>query len=828
MTKSHRVSRSDIIQAYEHCPRRPYVELTVPHDAFAVTSAAFTTESRDQGWAGDTSVSFTWFEVALRRPEGRSDVADIKIHHNAVAVDEFGRATTRWDARDTNTPPRVKSWLRTAQPGDVIQLIPKAQFPCWVNIIREGTIDLEYEPTASHQGLAGLPSQPSQAFRDTHNYKPLDYAAQQIRVLAIQPGAYEADILAHFEYINLANPGVEQPSFHALSYYWGDSSEKVFISILDGNESSKIGISGTLERAIRRLRSSTTAAPLRIWIDAICINQDDLEERAHQVAMMGSIYSRAEMVHVWLDDYVLGLDEALRLIRDIVNINKRCCPGGSQCRCSGSKHTLSAEQLDEITQSTEWHSFGYTREVFFQHRVGSNFSAAATDAGSGGGTDDIHFTYFMQTFFHHPWFQRVWVIQEAILSPKTVVYSAKEEVPWEELLMINEMASTPEYAGEARWSVQTRDSMPAIWNALAKSHGKRPLPILEVYLKALDLKATNPCDKLWALLSFGHETKEAAKIPALLRPDYNKPVNEVMADFTRWWILGYQSLDILSFIHCQPTRAWRRTLCDADTRVSAPVMSGHPTWALATDGYAQWSPMTLREQFPSAFAHIALLNETTPDLGLIRPSLDIDTKSNPLELSLRGKTLGTIVSLGHPPREMVSPAPPEEHKTIAAVFNRLFDPSARMGVWLLRGVNYHEEHWDPQVLEGILNGHTQAHFSYVVDPEAKQHVLVPGAVDGSSEYECYESYDLPACLERCFFVLDGPGMYGLCPWTARGGDVVVLLHGARVPYILRPAGEEGRYQLVGECFVEMGDGLDMGMDVSKDGKIGSSEVFVLV
>jgi hypothetical protein len=79
MTK-HSISRNEVVQVYEHCPRRPYVELTVPQDASTLLSVLFTTESRDQGWADDKSVSYTWFDVGLRRPEGRSDVADIGFH----------------------------------------------------------------------------------------------------------------------------------------------------------------------------------------------------------------------------------------------------------------------------------------------------------------------------------------------------------------------------------------------------------------------------------------------------------------------------------------------------------------------------------------------------------------------------------------------------------------------------------------------------------------------------------------------------------------------------------------------------------------------------
>ena len=775
-----------------------------------------------KGWADDKSISYTWFEVALRRPEGRSDVAAIRIQHNRAGDENFSTATTLWETQSIS--PRSKWWLGIIQPGDVIQLIPKAQFPGWVNIIRRGSIEIEYEVREEDVNLHRNLGLSASAESTGSIYKLLGYGNRQIRVLVIKPGTYQSDIETEFEYVNLGGTSDQPTRFYALSYYWGDSSKNASLSIdMEGKAVHKIGISSTLERAIRRFRRPDV--PIRIWIDAACINQDDLEERAQQVAMMGSIYSGADMVCVWLDDYVLGLATALRIIRDIYNVNKRICLGGSQCRCPGTKHTLPAEELDKITQSKEWHTFGYTREVFSRHHAMQSFDSSAIDAGGGEG--EVHFTNFMQTFFHHPWFQRVWVIQEAILSHKTVVYSASEEIPWEELVFINEMASTPEYAGEARWSVQARDSMPAIWNALHQRHDRtlevktKLLPILEVFLKALDLKATNPRDKLFALLAFGHETCEADRIPSLLRPDYSKPLENVMADFTRWWILEYRSLDILSFIHCQATRAWRRTLWDEDPRLGTPILSG-PSWALGTDGYAQCSPITLRQQFPSILPTGVVNAE--PDEDLIRLKDD----SNPLELALRGYKVGEIVALGHPPQEMIS-AQYKDKQMLAAAFNRLFDPSARMGVWLLQGVNYHEENWDPQALEDMLSDHTQAHFSYV--PASWQQTLLPTA-DGGSGYMYYETIDLPSCVERCFFVFSN-GRYGLCPWRAQGGDVVALLHGGGVPYLLRPVpdhprseGDAGnnRYQLVGECFVE---GIT-NKKTAGDGDLSNSEIFILV
>lgn len=51
--------------------------------------------------------------------------------------------------------------------------------------------------------------------------------------------------------------------------------------------------------ALQRLREPKAAFP--VWIDAICINQEDLDEKNGQVTKMGEIYSMAKTVHVWLE-----------------------------------------------------------------------------------------------------------------------------------------------------------------------------------------------------------------------------------------------------------------------------------------------------------------------------------------------------------------------------------------------------------------------------------------------------------------------------------------------------------------------------------------------
>lgn len=84
----------------------------------------------------------------------------------------------------------------------------------------------------------------------------------------------------------------------ALSYVRGDQTHKKDI-ILNG---SRFQVGFNLHNALLRLRNSSEirSLKLKIWIDAICINQDDLDERATGVKKMVVVYSEALAVRAWL------------------------------------------------------------------------------------------------------------------------------------------------------------------------------------------------------------------------------------------------------------------------------------------------------------------------------------------------------------------------------------------------------------------------------------------------------------------------------------------------------------------------------------------------
>jgi len=88
--------------------------------------------------------------------------------------------------------------------------------------------------------------------------------------------------------------------FEAVSYVWGNSvlAEKVLCDY----SSSHLRVTTSLLEVLRRLATlpSGPAGRASYWIDGVCINQEDLEERSDQVQKMANIYRRAARVHVFL------------------------------------------------------------------------------------------------------------------------------------------------------------------------------------------------------------------------------------------------------------------------------------------------------------------------------------------------------------------------------------------------------------------------------------------------------------------------------------------------------------------------------------------------
>jgi hypothetical protein len=112
-----------------------------------------------------------------------------------------------------------------------------------------------------------------------------------IRLLRIHPGSALEDIQCEFACVNLDSP----EDYVALSYTWGQEAPSIPILV----EGKMVLVTENLYLALLHLRKRDVPT---VWVDALCINQEDLQERASQVQQMKDVYQQAHTVVVWLGD----------------------------------------------------------------------------------------------------------------------------------------------------------------------------------------------------------------------------------------------------------------------------------------------------------------------------------------------------------------------------------------------------------------------------------------------------------------------------------------------------------------------------------------------
>jgi len=147
---------------------------------------------------------------------------------------------------------------------------------------------------------------------------------RSIRLLAVHPaGGYESPLVVTLEQhhrrrhkgnfvqarietaleiltiLDTARLQEKTPPYEAISYAWGtDTSSEHVTNISVNGRMSAIRVRRNVSNMLQALRWENGLR--RVWIDALCINQNDLEEKEQQVRRMGDIYADADRVLIWL------------------------------------------------------------------------------------------------------------------------------------------------------------------------------------------------------------------------------------------------------------------------------------------------------------------------------------------------------------------------------------------------------------------------------------------------------------------------------------------------------------------------------------------------
>jgi hypothetical protein len=230
-----------------------------------------------------------------------------------------------------------------------------------------------------------------------YRYNPLNRERKEIRLLHLDRKSLDAKdelIRCTVEHVFLDDH--EPPQFFAVSYCWGSNPGEAKI-VLDGK---KVTVPGSAEAALRGTYRSEEQHCLPIWIDAICINQIDVEEKSQQVAMMGELYSKAAKTLIWLGNDVEGIAEsALKSIHNFLE----WAPQQEKVQ-----RTIPPEQKLPAADPTQAKGPSAAKEKlvspFFEWDAVACFASA-------------------------PWFRRLWAMQEVFLA-KDAVCKSGEESTW--------------------------------------------------------------------------------------------------------------------------------------------------------------------------------------------------------------------------------------------------------------------------------------------------------------------------------------------------------------------------------------------------------------
>ncbi|KAI6083840.1 HET-domain-containing protein [Hypoxylon rubiginosum] len=615
----------------------------------------------------------------------------------------------------------------------------------------------------------------SQAF----GYTPLDSNLREIRVLTIPPGSIEEPLQVSVGIQSLSS----SPVYDALSYVWGDPNSA-------RNPGNTIRIDGcdfpvttNLLAALRSLRPHAGATdPVVLWVDAVCINQADLDERSKQVSMMRDIYASAKQVIIWLGEE----DDETNLVFDTLPM------------LATQSHRRGDEQDKKLLDAT---------------RLCSGFFSGLVD--------------------QRPWFSRVWIIQElAMAKQDPLVVCGRRSVTWSTLMKAYEFVARKLFTelGQVRRKPQSNDSQSTTGNSskgdtvdLGEEEedieilGKLKIDMLDEIYKAMKSQggeslrklfmisrtseATDPRDRVYALLGL---LKPASSSENSIVVDYRKPTATVYADAVAHIFAQGEGPYFLSGVFLPGVSAPAPTIPSLPPTISQPLL---PTWV---PDFSRQTGDKTAQPVGTGFHPPASISASGPGAGCDNGRRLEDGGTLQVE-GLYVDTIEEVVFLGPFLESYLGRLAHIESLTeIARQRLCLLDPSIRPHMERFRKG---EPLWKALISnKRHTSGYDPAPASY----EAMYKDLLSDLTEGDKwklKLNHEQQDEFTKCLatnaeQRSFFTTTS-GFVGTCVPDSRKGDVIAILFGSPVPFVLRlgvetieaNGAEKPTHYLVGASYV---------------------------
>jgi len=552
-----------------------------------------------------------------------------------------------------------------------------------------------------------------------------------------------------------------ESSYEAISYVWGDPNNRTSITC-DGKSMS---ITVSLWTALQRFRLPDE--PRRLWADAVCIDQQNLEERGQQVAMMGTIYQRAENVLIWLGPDEEGeAEECLNLIDATAN------EVSNAIKLYGSWAAIPQLSVDGVHgwENLPWASLDRMLQL--------------------------------------PWFSRLWVIQEVLLATSALVHYGDVEFPWWYLqwTVVFVLQKLPKLLTHFRLSTSPVlgiciiDSMSTREDGLQNSRD-RITKLLNVLYIGQYFEASDSRDHFYALMGLANARLE---VDTLVPTDYSLSIQQIFEMVATRAMAMMQNLYFLSLVH----------------HTENTLQDNFPSWVPQWHQRAQSAPLKTtmypEEVFYDADAGSSFCCDGVTAAGVLHlRGLMFDVISSCSNTFYEG-AFDTLVT--RTDQNIACDLVPQ---ILSAKLELIYPPTDRskvISLTLIGGSRYCMESDNMKDVEKDDLHHHLADFAAylsrvgVVGHEdrttAEQKLQLQEDTKDGDWYR-FKSNVGGSCQGRKLFVTQ-KGYLGLGPAVLEEDDLCCVLYGAKMPFILRRSGDH--YLFLGQSYIHgimRGEAMEM-------------------
>lgn len=558
------------------------------------------------------------------------------------------------------------------------------------------------------------------------SYTPLNAERKEIRLLTVHATfSGPTDTLrCTIEHASL----FDSPQYETISYCWGDKSRTSYI-ILEG---CIFDVPESAQSALRRMRHPDRDR--RLWIDAVCINQKDPEERGHQVALMYDVYRNTTMNLIWLGDEP---DET-------------------------AQHAITAIQsvIWQIRRETD--DYVKFKRLMYDDRDFPQYSEPPLII-------DFELQPLLE-LFARPWFRRLWVVQEAALAPGNTCHYGSLRIDFLDVLRAAQWLYYQSYTLvpfdlDEQQGIRNAAQIWAFTETEVSSSKHRDM--LDLLSSFHGLDALDSRDHVYALLGLHqHITPAGTDCRSLLAPDYQKSLVHVFRDATRFVIDESGDLSVFNQLH------------------GGSLQTGSGSWP-------SWVP-----RWDANYARDSVKLSYTCQAGgqtVMGPAYASADDHDPDALLLSGFSLDRIACMtstfmdnnrtGDRIASFLSAVRSLQETTCNE--GNIEDRAATLGVVLTGG---HDYELNP-ITADIGQAFYLAYVHYVEDTGTLPPLVERNQAAGRCEpvwmAADFVSQMRKHCHQRRAFVTN-TGHFGTGPRTLREGDVLAILNGCHWPVVLRP------------------------------------------